>query len=146
MDKKPNSVWISPSTEFDAFELDEVFWFTEKKSRTENRANVFIMTMMSRNPRQIVGFAVDRSVNPMRIQEMIDSVEAAEQYCTDGCQVYRNVIFGGRHIQNFRDKQDTHLIKSTNADLRSYIAKKPLFLSKYRNIRSSVVSICGCIQ
>lgn len=115
-------MWISPSTEFDTFELDELYWFTERKSRAENRANVFIMTMISRNPRQIVGFAVDKSVNSVRIQDMVDSVEAADKYCTDGCQVYRNVIFGGRHMQNFRDKKDTHLIESTNADLRSYIS------------------------
>jgi len=77
--------------------------------------------MISRNPRQIVGFKVDKSVNSKAIQKIADSVEAAERYNTDGCPTYMDVVFGGKHKRNIEDKKDTHNIESTNADLRHYI-------------------------
>ena len=115
-------MWISQKTNFNAFELDELFWFVKRKSRSETRANAFVMTMISREPRQIVAFDVDTSVNAPCIQRMVDSVVPARNYFTDGCSVYRGVDFVGRLRQNFCDKNDTHIIESTNADLRHYIA------------------------
>jgi hypothetical protein len=79
------------------------------------------MTMMSRIPRQIAGFDVDNSVKSNVLQTIVDSVPAAEKYCTDGCPTYMDVVFGGKHIRNVKDKKDTHNIESTNADLRHYI-------------------------
>ena len=114
-------MWISKDTKHEAFELDEVYWFIKRKERTENRSNIFIMTMISRMPRQIVGFEVDNSVNSISLQKIVDSTASAQEYFTDGCSVYLDVIFGGRHRQNFQNKKDTHNIESTNADLRHYI-------------------------
>lgn len=115
-------MWISQGTDYSVFELDEVYWYIKRKARSETRANTHIMTMISRRPRQIVAFAVDNGVKAGRIQEMADSVGYAKEYCTDGCSVYRDVIFGGKHKQNTKDKSDTHNIESSNADLRHYIA------------------------
>lgn len=115
-------MWISQGTDYSVFELDEVYWYIKRKARSETRANTYIMTMISRRPRQIVAFAVDNGVKAGRIQEMADSVGYAKEYCTDGCSVYRDVIFGGKHKQNTKDKSDTHNIESSNADLRHYIA------------------------
>ena len=120
--KKQEKVWISQGTEYNVFELDEVYWYIKKKARSETRANTYIMTMISRKPRQIVAFAVDNGVKAGRIQKMADSVGYAKEYCTDGCSVYRDVIFGGKHKQNTENKSDTHNIESSNADLRHYIA------------------------
>jgi hypothetical protein len=66
-------MWISPNTKTDAFELDEIYWFTGKRKGHENGVNTYTMTMLSREPRQIVAFAADNSVNAMRIQEMVDN-------------------------------------------------------------------------
>ena len=41
-------------------ELDELYWYLEYKPRTETRENVYIVTMVSRKPRQIVGHVVSR--------------------------------------------------------------------------------------
>jgi hypothetical protein len=79
------------------------------------------MTMISRLPRQIVGFNVDKSVNEKAIQVIVDSVDTAGNYCTDGCPTYLSVVYGGNHIYNTEDKKDTHNIESTNADLRHHI-------------------------
>jgi coenzyme F420-reducing hydrogenase beta subunit len=77
--------------------------------------------MLSRSPRQIVGLAVDKSVNKEALQEIADRAPFAGKYCTDGCPVYCDVVFGGRHVRNLWDKADTHNIESSNADLRHYI-------------------------
>jgi NAD+--asparagine ADP-ribosyltransferase len=54
---------------------------------------------------------------------MVDSVHIAEKYYTDGGTAYLDVYFGeNRHVRNIHDKSDTHIIESTNADLRHYIA------------------------
>lgn len=114
-------MWISQKTENDVFELDELYWFLNRKEMTKTRENTYIMTMMSRIPRQIVGFSVDNSVNAKAIQKIVDSVSIAKKYCTDGCSVYLDVDFVGKHIQNIHNKKNTHNIESTNADLRQYL-------------------------
>ena len=42
----------------ECYELDELYWFTEKKPRKDTRENIYLMTAISREPRQIVGFEV----------------------------------------------------------------------------------------
>ena len=80
------------------------------------------MTMLSREPRQIVAFDVDNSVNAARIQKMVDTSPQAKKYYTDGGQSYLGVDFIGRHKRNTTDKSDTHNIEGSNADIRHYIA------------------------
>ena len=115
-------MWISPNTKIDAFELDELYWFVGKRKGYENGVNTYIMTMLSREPRQIVAFDVDNSVNAVRIQEMVDNAPQAEKYYTDGGSSYLGVDFIGRHERNIHDKSDTHNIEGSNADIRHYIA------------------------
>ena len=114
-------MWISDLTEFSDFELDEIFWFTSRRDDTETGVNAYIMTMISRIPRQIVGFAVDNCKAQATIQRIIDSVPSAGTYHTDGYYGYADVDFIGRHNQNFHNKNDTHNVESINADLRHYI-------------------------
>jgi len=113
---------ISPATKTDAFELDEVYWFISKRKGYENGINTYIMTMLSRQPRQIVAYAVDNSVKAELIQKMVDSTAQAKRYYTDGGNSYLGVDFMGRHIRNMSNKSDTHNIEGSNADLRHYIA------------------------
>jgi IS1 family transposase len=120
--KPPQVVWISPRTDLTAFECDEVYWYTKTRKGYEKGINIYIMTMISRNPRQIVGFAADKSVNKTALQWIADNAPTARNYYTDGCPVYCDVIYGGKHRRNVRDKKDTHNIESTNSDLRQYLA------------------------
>ena len=115
-------MWISRATDFSDFELDELYTFIKRKSSTDEGENTYICTMISRNPHQIVSFAVDKSVNKKALQRVVDGVLIAENYFTDGCQVYCDVIFGGRHRGNVRDKKDTQSVESVNADLRHYLS------------------------
>ena len=102
-------------------ELDELYWFLEYKPRTETRENVYIMTIVRRKPRQIVGHAVSRDKTAKTIQRMVDAAREAELYCTDGYNGYLDVVFPGRHIFNIHNKKDTFTVEGVNADLRYYI-------------------------
>jgi IS1 family transposase len=114
-------VWISKKTDYSNFELDEIYTFLERKSRTEEGENTYICTIISRYPRQIVKFDVDNHRTAEMIQGMVDSVNAAETYHTDGLKTYADVDYPGRHNQNSEDKSDTHNVESINADLRHHI-------------------------
>jgi IS1 family transposase len=102
-------------------ELDELYWYIGEKSRSETRENVYVMTMVSREPRQIVGFDVALDKSPERIQAIVDSAPEAQNYCTDGYLGYVDVIYPGRHIRNVSNKNDTFTVEGVNADLRHYI-------------------------
>lgn len=103
------------------FELDELYWFIERKPRTKARENVYLLTMVSRQPRQIVGFDVAWDKSPERIQAIVDSAPYADEYCTDGFLGYIDVVYPGKHIRNIRDKSDTFTVEGVNADLRHYV-------------------------
>ena len=102
-------------------ELDELYWFVGKKPRTETRENTYIMTMVSRLPRQIVGFDVAFDKSPERIQAIVDNAPHAEKYCTDGWTGYVDVVYPGQYIRNVSNKNDTFTVEGVNADLRHYI-------------------------
>lgn len=102
-------------------ELDELYWFVGKKGTSETRENVYLITMISRNPRLIVGFDVAYDKSRERIQTIVDNSPEADFYYTDGYFGYIDVIYPGKHIRNVRDKKDTHNVESINADLRHYI-------------------------
>ena len=98
-------------------EMDELYWFIGEKSDKETRENVYVITLVNREPRQIAGF----EVSPQRIQVMVDEAPSAELYNTDGGLNYVDVIYPGRHVRNVHDKSDTFTVEGVNADLRHYI-------------------------
>ena len=102
-------------------ELDELYWYIEAKPRTKTHENVYVLTMVSRAPRQIVGFDVAFDKGSERIQRIVDNSAPANNYCTDGFLGYVDVIYPGRHIRNVRDKSNTYTVEGVNADLRHYI-------------------------
>ena len=110
-------------------ELDELYWFIGQKSDIATRENVYLLTAVNREPRQIVGFDVALDKSPPRIQAMVDEAPAAQYYCTDGYLGYVDVVYPGKHVRNIRDKKDTFTVEGVNADLRHYI---PLLKRKSR--------------
>lgn len=103
------------------FELDELYWFVGRKGNSETRENVYLMTMISREPRQILGFEVARDKAAWRIQDIVDGAPYADRYCTDGYLGYVDIVYPSCHIRNIHNKKDTHNVESINADLRHYI-------------------------
>ena len=106
---------------FEVAELDELYWFLERKLRTKTRENVYIMTMVSRNPHQILGYIVSRDKSSKTIQQIVDAAPEVKFYCTDGYVGYLDVVLPGEHIFNIHNKKDTFTVESVNADLRHYI-------------------------
>jgi IS1 family transposase len=99
-----------------------LYWFTERKAQTETRENVYLMTMISRDPRQIVSFRVARDKFAWRIQEMIDQSIKAGKYCSDGYRGYAELdYYGAEYVRNTQNKADTPHVESINADLRTFI-------------------------
>ena len=113
----------APKTEtnYQILELDELYWFIERKPRTETRENVYLITMVSREPRQIVGFDAAFDKSPMRVQQIVDHAPESKKYCTDGWLGYIDVVYPGKHIRNTHDKSDAFTVEGVNADLRHYI-------------------------
>lgn len=124
-------------------ELDELYWFVEYKPRTETRENVYIITMVSRKPRQIIGHAVSRDKSSRTIQQMVDTAAEAKYYCTDGYSGYLDVIFPGKHIFNIHNKNDTFTVEGVNADLRHYIPtlarRSRCFPRKLENLQAVLI-------
>ena len=85
-------------------ELDELYWFLNKKPKTQTKENVYLMTMVSRKPRQIVGFDVAYDKSPDRIQAMVDSAFDAEKYCTDCYAV--GTVSGEEDVAGFTYSKD----------------------------------------
>jgi len=106
----------------ETFELDEIYWFINQKAKTKTKENCYVMTMVRREPRQIVSFEVAMDKSSLRLQGLVDQGPWAENYATDGYFGYLDVIFPGKHIYNLRNKKDTHNVESVNADLRHYIS------------------------
>lgn len=102
--------------------MDELFWYIKKKPHSQTRENIYIIPLISRKPRQIIGYAVSESRTKEVMQEVVDNAVCGDKYATDGNFTYKDVTFLGKHIQNNVDKSDTHNVESVNADLRHYIA------------------------
>ena len=89
--------------------------------KSETRENTYVLTMVKREPRKIVGFSVIADKSRERIQGIVDSASDASCYCTDGYLGYIDVVYPGKHIRNVHNKGDTYTVEGINADLRYYI-------------------------
>jgi hypothetical protein len=79
------------------------------------------MTMVSRLPREIVGFDTAFDKSPARIQSMVNGAPWGEEYFSDGWSGYKDVVYPGKYTQNSHNKNDTFTVEGINADLRCYI-------------------------
>ena len=110
-----------PESNYQILEMDEMYWFIGKKPKTQTRENTYVITLVSRRPRRIVGFDVALDKSPERLQVIVDDSPEAAQYCTDGWSGYVDIVYPGQHIRNVRNKNDTFTVEGVNADLRHYI-------------------------
>ena len=102
------------------------------------------MTMVSREPRQIIGHAVSRDKTSQTIQCMVDTAPDAERYCTDGYSGYLDIVYPGKHIFNIHNKKDTFTVEGVNAaPLYSDIgAAEQMFSKKIRESSSRSSRFC----
>jgi IS1 family transposase len=101
--------------------MDELYWFVFRNPKTEIRGNVYITILVSRSPRQIVGFDVVFDTASERIQKIADNAPNTKAYATDGFLGCLDVVYFVKHIRNVIDKSDTFIVEGINADIRHYI-------------------------
>jgi len=128
---------------YDVLEMDELYWFVFHKPNTETRENVYLTTLVSRNPRQIVGFDIAYDKAPERIQGIIDSSPPANIYYTDGYLGYIDIVYPGKHSRNINNKNDTYTVEGVNADLRHYI---PTLARRSRCFARTVESLIATVK
>jgi IS1 family transposase len=102
-------------------ELDELWHFKRRRKPVKMKESLYVMTMVSRKPRQLVSYCVSEDKDPLKIEDMVLNSPPAQQYCTDGYNGYLEVCYSGKHIYNTQNKNDTYTVESVNADLRHYI-------------------------
>lgn len=57
-------------------------------------------------------------------QDILDAAPKAKQYASDGCPVYRDLIYPVKQAHQVSiQKELTHNVESVNADLRCYLAR-----------------------
>ena len=78
-----------------------------------------MITLVTRKPRQIVGFDVAHDKSEKRIQKIVDSSIKAKHYYSDANPGYQQVRYSGEHFF-FRDKSHTFTVEGVNSDIRKY--------------------------
>ena len=123
--------------------MDELYWFVGKKAKTQSQENAYLITLVSRLPRQIVGFSAAFDKSPERIQSIVDDAPEARYYCTDGWSGYVDVVYPGQHIRNVCNKNDTFTVEGVNSDLRHYI---PTLRRRSRCFPRSIETLQAVVQ
>ena len=120
-----------------------MYWFVGKKAKTQSQENAYLITLVSRLPRQIVGFSAAFDKSPERIQSIVDDAPEARYYCTDGWSGYVDVVYPGQHIRNVCNKNDTFTVEGVNSDLRHYI---PTLRRRSRCFPRSIETLQAVVQ
>ena len=124
-------------------EIDELYWFVGQKGTSETKENCYVIPLVSRVPRQIVGIDAAYDKSPDRIQALVDNSPPANNYCTDGYTGYIDVVYPGKHIRNIHNKKDTCGVESVNADLRHYI---PILRRRSRCFSRSIETLKAVLE
>jgi insertion element IS1 protein InsB len=79
---------------------------------------------VARQGRLIVGEWVTRVFDTPGMQTMADALPEAARYCTDGSEVYPEIIWPDAAWHQISiAKEETYTIEGINADLRTYLGR-----------------------
>ena len=79
-----------------------------------------MITLVSRDKRQIVGYDIAFDKSRERIQELVDNSPKAKHYYPDVYSTYSEVCYYGTHT-SLKNKSQTYIVEGVNSDLRRYI-------------------------
>ena len=83
---------------------------------------MYLITMVAREGRKIVGHDIAEDKSTERIQKLVDDSPKAAEYRSDGYRSYREVCYHGNHEARYGwDKSETYTVEGVNSDLRKYI-------------------------
>jgi hypothetical protein len=85
------------------------------------KKRLFLIILLERITREIVGYAISFDRNPETIQKIIDSSPKAKQYYSDGYPGYFKLNYHGGKYKYLNNKSQTHNIgvKGVNSDFGS---------------------------
>ena len=90
--------------------------------REKNR--IYIITLVSRDKRQILGYEIAFDRSRERIQKLVDNSAKSSKYYSDAYPAYAEVCYEGIHT-SLKDKSQTYTVEGVNSDLRHYIPALP---------------------
>ena len=85
------------------------------------KKRLFVIVLLERITRKIVGYYISFDRNPETIQKIIDFSPKAKQYYSDGYPGYLKLNYHGGKYKSLNNKSQTHNIESVNSDFRKYI-------------------------
>ena len=81
-------------------EMDELYSFVERKNR------IYVMTLVSRDKRQILGYDISFDRSRERIQKLVNKSAKASKYYYDAYSAYAEVCYKGIHT-SLKNKSQT---------------------------------------
>jgi len=79
-----------------------------------------VITLVSRDKRQIVGYDIAFDKSRERIQKLVDNSPKAKHYYSDAYSAYSEICYYGTH-SSLKNKSQTYMVEGVNSDLRRYI-------------------------
>ena len=86
--------------------------------REKNR--IYVITLVSRDKRQILGYDIAFDRSKERIQKLVDKSAKASKYYSDAYSACAEVCYEGIHT-SLKNKSQTYTVEGVNSDLRHYI-------------------------
>ena len=80
-----------------------------------------MITLVSREKRQIVGYDIAFDKSRERIQQLVDKSPKANHYYSDSYSAYEEICYYGTHA-SLKNKSQTYTVEGVNSDLRHYIS------------------------
>ena len=90
-------------------------------THTQREKNkIYVITLVSRDKRQISGYEIAFDRSRERIQKLVDNSAKSSKYYSDAYPAYAEVCYEGIHT-SLKDKSQTYTVEGVNSDLRHYI-------------------------
>jgi IS1 family transposase len=86
------------------------------------KKRVYLMTLVDRTTRCIVGWAVAYERSEAIIQAILDGGPPAQHYFSDAFPLYEALVYPTQH-QSIAGKREIYSVEGVNADLRHYLAR-----------------------
>lgn len=92
--------------------------------------NIYILTLVDRTTRCLLGWAVVWERTQEAIQQVVDQAPKVKWYYSDGFDAYAHLWYHLGRYEASEGKFDTYSVEADNAELRHYLARKSRCFSR----------------
>ena len=86
----------------------------------KEKNKIYVITLVNREKRQIVGYDIAFDESRERIQKLVDSSPKADHYYSEAYSAYSEICYHGTHTA-LKNKSQTYTVEGVNSDLMNYI-------------------------